>query len=226
MHLGLFRAKNINFVTWFKLPLQMSNSYPPKRHYTIPIIAVIEEAQSVLNEKSLAAESYRCWVKEGRKYDLGALLITQQPGSLPTEILSQGDNWFGLHLLSVVDLKTLQKANSYFSQDILCMLLNEPIPGHAVFWSSVGGKLYPVSLRVLSFEHAYKRLDPHYDRPAIPTFAACLRDKFQEEQERDETQSQSYLYSDNSWMGVSDLDHEDLDLEELEDDEVPTLVKW
>ena len=61
---------------------------------TIPVIAVIEEAQAVLNERAAAAEPYIAWVKEGRKYDLGALLITQQPGSIPNEILSQGDNWF------------------------------------------------------------------------------------------------------------------------------------
>jgi uncharacterized protein len=43
---------------------------------TIPTIAVVEEAQSVLNENAPAAEPYVAWVKEGRKYDLGALLIT------------------------------------------------------------------------------------------------------------------------------------------------------
>jgi hypothetical protein len=59
---------------------------------TIPTIAVVEEAQSVLNESASASEPYIAWVKEGRKYDLGALLITQQPGSIPVEILSQGDN--------------------------------------------------------------------------------------------------------------------------------------
>src|SRR5207244_11471389 len=57
---------------------------------TIPTIAVVEEAQAVLNERATAAEPYIAWVKEGRKYDLGALLITQQPGSIPIEILSQG----------------------------------------------------------------------------------------------------------------------------------------
>ena len=67
---------------------------------TVPVIAVIEEAQAVLNERAAAAEPYITWVKEGRKYDLGALLITQQPGSIPNEILSQGDNWFVFHLLS------------------------------------------------------------------------------------------------------------------------------
>ena len=71
---------------------------------TIPTIAVVEEAQSVLNERATSAEPYIAWVKEGRKYDLGALLITQQPGSIPVEILSQGDNWFIFHLLSAADL--------------------------------------------------------------------------------------------------------------------------
>ena len=59
---------------------------------TIPVLAVVEEAQSVLTERSVAAEPYIEWVKEGRKYDLGTVLVTQQPGSIPNEILSQGDN--------------------------------------------------------------------------------------------------------------------------------------
>ena len=141
---------------------------------SIPTIAVIEEAQSVLTERSPAAQPHRDWVKEGRKYDLGSLLITQQPGSIPTEILSQSDNWFALHLLSTTDLKTLQRANAYFSQDILRMLLNEPIPGHCAFWTSVGGKPYPVSMRVLSFEQKYVPRDPHYNKPAAGTFTQTL----------------------------------------------------
>src|SRR5260370_40695998 len=110
---------------------------------TIPTIAVVEEAQSVLNDKASASGPYIEWVKEGRKYDLGAVLITQQPGSIPTEILSQGDNWFVFHLLSSGDLKALQRANAHYSDDLLSALLNEPIEGNGVFWSSVGGKSYP-----------------------------------------------------------------------------------
>lgn len=142
---------------------------------TIPTIAVVEEAQSVLNEKAAASEPYISWVKEGRKYDLGALLITQQPGSIPVDILSQGDNWFIFHLLSSTDLTNVRKANAHFSEDILSVLLNEPIPGQGVFWSSVGGKPYPVSLRVLSFEHMYCMLDPTYMRSAANSFANQLR---------------------------------------------------
>jgi hypothetical protein len=148
---------------------------------TIPTIAVIEEAQAVLGSGGSGEGPYVAWVKEGRKYDLGAVMITQQPGSIPTEILSQGDNWFIFHLLSAVDLQTLRKANAHFSEDILSALLNEPIPGHGVFWSSVGGKPYPVPVRVLSFEDACKMRDPGYDKPGAPTYAAALRQRFQEQ---------------------------------------------
>lgn len=148
---------------------------------TIPTIAVVEEAQAVLNERSTAAEPYVAWVKEGRKYDLGALLITQQPGSIPTDILSQGDNWFVFHLLSSTDLTNVRKANAHFSEDLLSALLNEPIPGQGVFWSSVGGKPYPVAIRAFSFERMYRRLDENYDRAAVPTFAANMRRDFQEQ---------------------------------------------
>ena len=145
---------------------------------TIPTIAVIEEAQSVLNEKASASTPYVEWVKEGRKYDLGAVLITQQPGSIPTEILSQGDNWFIFHLLSASDLENVRHANAHFSKDILSSLLNEPIPGQGVFWSGVSGMQYPISLRVLSFAKLYARLDAMYAKPAVPTYASELRSVF------------------------------------------------
>ncbi|MBP6473047.1 MAG: DUF87 domain-containing protein [Chloroflexi bacterium] len=145
---------------------------------TIPTIAVVEEAQSVLNERAAASEPYIAWVKEGRKYDLGAVLVTQQPGSIPTEILSQGDNWFIFHLLSSADLMSVRNANAHFSQDILSVLLNEPIPGQGVFWSSVGERAYPLSLRVLSFENMFTVRDPDYNGTARHTYAQQLKERF------------------------------------------------
>ena len=144
---------------------------------TIPTIAVIEEAQSVLNERAAAAEPFIAWVKEGRKYDLGAVLITQQPGAIPNEILSQGDNWFIFHLLSAADLQTLRNANAHFSSDLLGSLLNEPIRGQGVFWSSAASREYPIPLRVRSFEAEFKMLDPDYNRPGVKTFATKLRER-------------------------------------------------
>lgn len=144
---------------------------------SIPTIAVVEEAQSVLNERSSASQPYIEWVKEGRKYDLGAMLITQQPGSIPGEILSQGDNWFIFHLLSAADLRCVKAANAHYSDDLLSSLLNEPIPGHGVFWSSVSGRPFPISFRAMLFEKLYATIDPTYSKSAIDTYARALRNR-------------------------------------------------
>lgn len=144
---------------------------------TIPTIAVIEEAQSVLGNYG-ASSPYVSWVKEGRKYDLGAVLITQQPGSIDGQLLSQGDNWFVFHLLSAMDLQALKRANAHFSDDILSSLLNEPIVGNGIFWSSAGGKSYPIPIRILSFEELYEPIDPGYDKNAGKTYARILAERF------------------------------------------------
>jgi len=147
---------------------------------TIPTIAVVEEAQSVLSGTgSSGTAPYVSWVKEGRKYDLGAVLITQQPGSIPQEILSQGDSWFVFHLLSAGDLAAAKRANAHFSDDLLSSLLNEPLPGHGVFWSSVGGRAYPLPVRVLLFEALHSPTDPTYALPAIDTYASGLKSRFE-----------------------------------------------
>ena len=142
---------------------------------TIPTIAVVEEAQSVLGDKSTTSEPFIEWVKEGRKYDLGAVLVTQQPGSIPVDILSQVDNWFLFHLLSEVDLRSANRANAHFSNDLLSSLLNEPIEGQGVFWSSASDIKYPVPIRTISFEQLHKRLDPDYALSAVETYASQLR---------------------------------------------------
>lgn len=152
---------------------------------TIPTIAVIEEAQSVLREGTSASEPFVAWVKEGRKYDLGAVLVTQQPGSIPDEILSQGDNWFLFHLLSAGDLGNVRNANAHFSNDILSSLLNEPIVGQGVFWSSAKKeRAYPIPVRVASFEAAHAVRDPSYDAQPAGTFAASLRGMRERVQQR------------------------------------------
>jgi hypothetical protein len=128
----------------------------------------------VLTGRGSAFEPFIAWVKEGRKYDLGAVMITQQPGSLPMEILSQGDNWFVFHLLASSDLQSLKHANAHFSDDLLSSLLNEPIPGHGIFWSSVGGKAYPIPIRALSFEDQYSVRDRAFNAPMSDVYARSL----------------------------------------------------
>jgi uncharacterized protein len=124
-------------------------------------------------------------VKEGRKYDLGAVLVTQQPGSIPSELLSQGDNFFVFHLLSAGDLTALKKANAHFSDDLLAALLNEPLVGHGIFWSSAPGtdrhaRPYPVSIRALNFEDTYHPQDPSLTEQPLNNYATRLRAQFQQ----------------------------------------------
>jgi hypothetical protein len=158
--------------------------------HTIPTIAVIEEAQSVLGGGSQRDDGpFVSWVKEGRKYDLGAVLVTQQPGSIADELLSQGDNFFVFHLLAQGDLVALKRANAHFSDDLLAALLNEPLVGHGVFWSSAPGtdvhaRPYPLPVRVLSFNHAHARRDPQNDGASLDIYASKLRHRFISELER------------------------------------------
>lgn len=122
----------------------------------IPVIAVIEEAQSVLGRNLEESSPFVEWVKEGRKYDLGAILVTQQPGSMAPELLSQADNWFCFHLLSEGDAGTLGKYNSHYSHDILAHLIGEPIIGNCYMWSAPK-QPFVLPVRIRSFEELYSQ---------------------------------------------------------------------
>lgn len=119
----------------------------------IPVIAVIEEAQNVLSPEKMKQENspFVKWVKEGRKYQLGYIIVTQQPGAISDQLLSQADNFFVMHLVSGVDLDALQKSNAHFSNDILSYILNEPIEGNAYFWCAPS-QPYVVSARLFEFK--------------------------------------------------------------------------
>lgn len=121
----------------------------------IPVISVIEEAQSVLGRNLDDTSPFVEWVKEGRKYDLGAILVTQQPGSMAPELLSQADNWFCFHLLSQGDAGTLGKYNSHFADDILAHLIGEPIPGNCYMWSAPK-QPFVLPVRIRNFENLYR----------------------------------------------------------------------
>jgi hypothetical protein len=123
----------------------------------IPVVAVIEEAQSVLSAEKMKEENspFVEWAKEGRKYNLGAILVTQQPGAISDQLLSQGDNFFALHLISSADLDALKRNNAHFSDDILSYILNEPIEGNVYFWSAPS-QPYVISAKLFSFEKYVK----------------------------------------------------------------------
>lgn len=118
----------------------------------VPVIVVLEEAQNVLSVEDVReGNPFVRWTKEGRKYNLGSILITQQPGAIAQELLAQGDNFFSFHLISQVDLKTLQRDNAHYSDDILTHILNEPIKGNVYFWAAPD-QPFVLSSKILNFE--------------------------------------------------------------------------
>lgn len=109
---------------------------------------VLEEAHTVLSERSRGAPSaFVELAKEGRKYNMGGIFITQQPGAIPSEIVSQGDNFFVFHLLSKSDLRALSAANAHYSDDIITQILNEPIRGKSYMWTSHQPFVIPMMVR-------------------------------------------------------------------------------
>ena len=112
---------------------------------------VLEEAHTVLSGgRSESPSAFVELAKEGRKYGLGGIFITQQPGSVPAEIVSQGDNFFVFHLLSKGDLAALSRANAHYSDDIITQILSEPVRGKSYMWTS--HQPFVIPLRVDNFE--------------------------------------------------------------------------
>ncbi len=75
----------------------------------------------------------------------------------------------------------MKYANAHFSDDLLSVLLNEPIQGQGVYWSSVKGKPYPLPVRIHLFEAEVKTLDPQYNCQPVLMHASRLKEKFQNE---------------------------------------------
>jgi DNA helicase HerA-like ATPase len=121
-------------------------------------LTVLEEAQTMLGDRTLDdRDVFVRWVKEGRKYGLGCILVTQQPSSISNQIISQGDNFFVLHLLNEGDLQTLKRHNAYFSDDVLEFIRSEPIRGNCYFWSAPS-QPFVLPARVRDFESVCQRI--------------------------------------------------------------------
>ena len=134
---------------------------------TVRCLTVLEEAQTMLGDRTLDdRDVFVRWVKEGRKYGLGCILVTQQPSSISNQIISQGDNFFVLHLLNEGDLQTLKRHNAYFSDEILGFIRGEPIPGNCYFWSAPS-QPFVLPARVCNFESVCQRTIPAREKAPV-----------------------------------------------------------
>jgi len=104
----------------------------------INTIAVFEEAQNVLNRKAVeeAKSVFTRWAKEGRKFQLGLIYVTQQPGAIAEEIVSQTDNYFVMHLLNKGDIDALKRANPHYDGVTADFLSMETFVGNTYIYSA------------------------------------------------------------------------------------------
>jgi hypothetical protein len=70
-----------------------------------PLLVVMEEAHNYLNDnfKGLASGTVQKIVKEGRKYGIGAMIVSQRPSEINSTILSQCGTYFALRLANTTD---------------------------------------------------------------------------------------------------------------------------
>jgi uncharacterized protein len=77
--------------------------------------------------------------------------------------------------LCAADLQSVKKANAHFGDDLLSSLLNEPIQGQGLAWSSASKKSYPIPFRVGSFDARHSVKDENRTKGAVETYASKLR---------------------------------------------------
>ena len=77
-----------------------------------PILVVLEEAHRYLNAgaTSLAKQSCNRIAREGRKYGIGLMLVTQRPSELPDTALAQCGTLIALRLTNASDQATVRAA--------------------------------------------------------------------------------------------------------------------
>ncbi|WP_367345997.1 ATP-binding protein [Stenotrophomonas bentonitica] len=77
-----------------------------------PLLVVMEEAHRYLgkDDASLARSSVQRIVKEGRKFGIGAMIVSQRPSEIDDTILSQCGTFFSLRLTNSTDRNRVQGA--------------------------------------------------------------------------------------------------------------------
>lgn len=70
-----------------------------------PLLVVMEEAHNYLNDnfKGIASSVVQRIVKEGRKYGIGAMIVSQRPSEINSTILSQCGTFFAMRLANATD---------------------------------------------------------------------------------------------------------------------------
>jgi len=118
----------------------------------INCVIFVEEAQNVLSEEFVRsnANPFVRVAKEGRKFGLGLVAITQRPSAISEEIRTQAENFFVFHMGNSDDIRALVKSNVNYDGVISSFIQRETIPGNLYMVSS--DQSFALPIRVSSFE--------------------------------------------------------------------------
>jgi DNA helicase HerA-like ATPase len=118
----------------------------------INTVIFIEEAQNVLSDEFMKSNAnyFVRVAKEGRKFGIGMVAITQRPSAISEEIRTQAENFFAFHLGNSDDIKALIKSNVNYEDVIASFIQRETIPGNLYMVSSE--QAFALPIRVKWFE--------------------------------------------------------------------------
>lgn len=128
-----------------------------KKDQVIDAILCVEEAQNVLSEEFVKsnANPFVRVAKEGRKFGLGVIAITQRPSAISDEIRTQAENFFAFYMGNTDDIRALVKSNINYDGVISKFIQTETIPGNLYMVSA--NQSFALPLRVVEFEEIVKR---------------------------------------------------------------------
>ena len=89
-----------------------------------PLLCVFEEAHTYLNSgnSGAASSAVRRIIKEGRKYGLGAMIVSQRPAEIDPTILSQCGTLFAMRLANATDRSQVTSTSSDNLEGFFSML--------------------------------------------------------------------------------------------------------
>jgi DNA helicase HerA-like ATPase len=118
----------------------------------IPCVIIVEEAQNVLSDEQVrsSANPFVRVAKEGRKFGIGLVAITQRPSAISEEIRSQAENFFAFYMGNTDDIRALVKSNINYDGVVSTFVQRETIPGNLYFVTSSHPFVIPI--RVVEFD--------------------------------------------------------------------------
>jgi len=128
-----------------------------KKDKVIDAVLCVEEAQNVLSDEFVKsnANPFVRIAKEGRKFGLGIIAITQRPSAISEEIRTQAENFFSFYMGNSDDIKALVKSNINYDGVVAKFIQTETIPGNLYMVSA--NQSFALPLRVTEFEELLRK---------------------------------------------------------------------